>query len=167
MPRPRQLSGIPVSQAKTLYTLFNYPTRAVNLFQLIFLHWYGNSYKVDNIIVKYWMNRTDGIVLTSIASWHPTIKLTYRTHFYFFFQNVTRLFQAGSLWPLTQKYRVHCQTSPCEICGVQSAMKDYFIFPFQYHYTYLPYFHAVSVPKTLTYLLTYSMEQSPSWEANQ
>ena len=100
------------------------------------------------------MNRTDGIVLTSIASWHPTIKLTYRTHFYFFFQNVTRLFQAGSLWPLTQKYRVHCQTSPCEICGVQSAMKDYFIFPFQYHYTYLPYFHAVSVPKTLTYLLT-------------
>jgi hypothetical protein len=88
MPRLRQLSGIPVSQAKSLYTPLSYPTRAVNIFQLIFLHWYGNPYKVDNIIVKYWMCRTDGIVLTSIESWHPTIKLTYRTHFYISFSKM-------------------------------------------------------------------------------
>jgi hypothetical protein len=65
MPRPRQLSDIPVSQAKSLYTPLSYPTRAVNLFQLIFLHWYGNLYEVDNITLKYWMHRTDRILLMS------------------------------------------------------------------------------------------------------
>jgi hypothetical protein len=148
MPRPRQLYGIPVSQAKSLYTPLSYPTRAVNLFQFIFIHWYGNLYEVDNIIVKYWMHRTDRILLMSIDLWHPTRKLI-ELIFTLFFQNVTRLVQAGSLWPLTQKYRVHCQTSPCEIGGVKSATKYYFIFPFQYHYTNAPYSHAVSVPQTL------------------